>query len=1289
MSDLLAEMTGQAVTANSGNSNDLLAEMTATPVVPATKKKQLPLPFIPMPVRDIARGIVSVPSDVARLTGAIGESAISRWGESANQWIDENIAPEARFSNEPGRAILQLGGSALIPVPSSGIALKVISKAPTALKPAAAGVAKLTELALPGSAPYTLPNVALNAAVGVGAGAAVEQLVDAAYPERVPVPQPPPASTSIANPVVTEPAAMQQQDLFSEMTTEPAPQGNPYAQMAVKALPYALLGLGVLSVGAAARAQSRIAKAADAANVGGNVQPGTPVNSAPTSSVGERVEAGIFNNLEHVHTRVREAVKQGSITPERGDELISLTSINLREAINNDRTNEMMWTGVFDKNHQTIAPKLWAEEAARLTPDQRRLLNDTLPAHDELDVRTENVRQNKFDKKTGEPEAVALSHKTYAELQRDVTRGLADPAVAKLVQEYRSINNALLNYSVDKGIFSPKEASDMRAKGPHYMHRVIADLTIERNTGAGMPLTQGTESNSPLTRRTRKEGSGPDYYQDPLFALEDGIRQTLDFINRNEAIRELATSLPQSRHVGRILPAASGVANGYTGIKFRDKGSRLQWEVSKDIAGVVMPYPRTTVPVLSNARVAEQYFTTGPVGALLGNIQAFTSSATSGLTAMVTAPSKIRMGYVDALLRRVTDGKLNIRALGLVDPTFAVQVVDAMARDVAAQSAYSLGNMLNRSLASNGRISRLLGTDWSTSVRDRMLNAYHDSLLHYMRQQGVMSQGVSYSSDARPTATNIANMAPDYAYSMPYGGNAPSIMNVRSWQQFEEYLALQGSRMTPAGMRRSWHFFSKVLDLLSNSPQSAMYRANMDHFKGRETELAGIARTVVGDPAQYGGFKGVQAATSMLTYQNIAMQAAHQVFKAIQREPVSASMRTATLGTMLAYVMIHSAITSDEDAIDRGEEPKAVAHMLTRDPNDAARSFRLYYGTSNPETAIRIPIDGALAPAFSAILAGLVEAFEVDRPDFFTDRYAPLRDSIERLISDGNTDRMYNAIGIAGLDMATPSIARLYGKLALQQDWRNALSLGSGPRSTDIATAPGYAKTSLNNDVLDQYTAAVLETMFGLGGQTVADLARTYGYTYRIDPGEAAYATAQQYGLNMGSGGSSRIIAPALGIERRLRINDQVGEQVRRVEDNLQQIQKGFAEVEGGPGTIGGKRDLRTSPYGAGREGVHPDMVELLAAAKSYYNDLDDYRTMRKRESDLIKDVQSSSLLRSNPQKLRNTSNEHAMNIRSINASIYAAIDQFEKDWSARTGRRIRLDTLDPTKPLNQFAPLQ
>jgi hypothetical protein len=1271
-------------------------------------KKGLAALGVPLYARDAVRSVASVPSDVARLVGMTGAETIGDWGNRTNEWINENISPEARFDQEPGRAAIQLAAQALIPVPGLGLATVGAKMAPGIARGIVQGTARGAELALPGTSPFTKGNVALNAGASIGLGAGVEELVDQAYPQQVPVPQPDRAIAPEidASPRVTVPSAQGQlavaaDDPFADIVNA-APEGNPYARFIVDQLPWALLLGGGAAITAAARDGMRRGAAADAANTQGLTQPGTPNTITSSNTMGEGLEAGIFNNLEVLTNRLNDAVKVGNIPREAADAQINANYINLREAVNNDRMSEFMNTGILDNTHRVdISPRTMFNKAALLTPEQRTKWSSLMAAADEHDVRQENIVRGKMSN-TGEPDRVALGDKSYAELKQLIADGRADPTIAALEQAYRAINNKVLDFAAARGTFSVDEIAAMRAKGPNYMHRVVKDMTIQRNSGAGMPLSTGVEGNSPLNARSRAEDAGPLRMQDPALAMEDGIRQTLDFIHRNEAIRDFAKSTASNmldpatgtyvprgndiRGVGRILPASARAADGYVGIKFNDGASKLQVELDQGLAAAAMPYPRTTVPIFNGLRILEQNATTGLVGALLGNVQAFVSTLTSAATAMVTAPSKLRAGYIDAAIRKMTGGTVNIRQLGITDPTFALQLVDSVVRDLGAHTAASLADTLSRSVNKNGYVARMIGPQRAQDIATAMTRAYENSWTHYMRREGLLSQGIAYAADSRPTHTNIANMSAEYAQSMPYGGNAASIFDVRSKAQFDEWMAKTSNRATPPSLRRAWHFYSRALDLISNSPQSALFRANINHMAGKEKELVGLARTVVGDPAQYGGYKAVQAATSMLTYQNIAMQAAHQVFKSAQREPLATAARMGTLGSMLSLIMLHSAISSDEEALAEGRPANSVAHMVTRDANDAARSFRFYTGSEDPENSIRIPIDGALSPFFSAILAGLTEAFDVTNPEFYTDRYAPLRNSIETLLDDGTWSRIRAGIGVAGVDMSTPSLIRGAGQLFAGADMRNALSIASGLRINDTRDAPGYTQSSLNKDPINKYAATILETMVGLGGQTLLELMRTYGYSYEIKGNAGAMsAVAEQYGLTATSSGSSRIL---FGGNRRLRVNDMVGDEVRKSEEKLQAIGKDFSNIAG-EGTIGNMSTARPSPYGAGKEAVPPDMIEPLAAFKDLYNKLSPLRDMRKMQSDEMRDSMSSPQLRSNPTQLRKVQNEHAMNIRSINAGIYHHIDAMEKQLQARTGRAVRLQDLDPLKGLDQFAVLE
>jgi len=1266
---------------------------------------------VPLALRDITRGIMSVPVDAARLAGFFGAEGAGRWGEGATNWLNRNVAPEATFANEPGRAALQFGAPALIPMTwaatplraaGAGAARAVLPTAVTNSPTAAAvgaGALRAAELALPGAAPYTLANVAANAGVGIGVGYGVERLTDEAERQR-----------SLREQGGGRPLGTAEAAALGEGTPfDAVPVERSVAERVTDWLPYVVGGLGVLSVGAGARAAARMQRAANDANTGGLVQPGTPTSLAPTSAVGEQVEAGLFQQQQILFNRAEQAVRDGTMSRRDADDFVNTVITHSNESINSDVLREFWRTGNLPGGRHTEAPERMAFDIAQLSPDQRRLFNDLMAAADETDVRIDALRNGKF--RTGHPgqaQRTSLWDKTDADLKRAIAAGRADPAVAQLETRYRTINNAILDYGQRQGIWSTDEVARMRASGPNYMHRLVAELRLERDTsGSGTPITQGTENNSPLTKRAREEYAGSIRAQDPVMAMEDGIRQTLDYIRRNESIKNAALNLGNRGMlgIGKVLPDRPGVrtADNMVPVKFRYNGDRYILELDPTISAGLLPYPRAFIPIINGARILEQKLTTGPLGTMLGNIQAPLSAFMGTFAAMANAPRNMRLGYVDKIVHHYTGGRVNLRAMGIADPTFIAQVIAAFIRDVSDHTADVLGRSLQRSITSGGMAARLvdiLGAGRAQKMADAFTRHYTNSDLHRMRREGLHAQGLSYAAegggltDFGARLSNLSQISPEYAASMPYGGFAKSVTDIKDMRTLREYMAVQSAGVGGVGIgkyaRRAWNGYAKLLDMLANAPQSAMYRANKGNKDMTERAIIGVARSVTGDPSQYGGNRVAQGILSAVPFGNITVQAGHQAYRAMRREPVAWTMRVGSIGTMLSLTMLWSAINADEAAIAEGREPSAVAHMLTRDSRDAAAAFRFYLPGLTGEEGIRIPVEQSLAPFFSGILGMIQEGFNVTDPQFFTERFAPLRDSIHRFIEDGNSNRLRAAIGLAGADVSLPGILDAGARLLTGNTIENAASFATGPRINPVPDADGFERTLINNDVVDRYTATVLETALGFGGSALLDLLRTFGFAKRETgrTSDALGAVAEQYSLNLS--GAARIAGPALwGQERRLRNTDAVGEQVREAEQKINEIRRNLAQVRADRGSIGGQRNLREAEFGGGRAGVPEDIRGVVMSFNRLGRVIDDLQEQRRRAQETLRSYNSSPQLRADPSRLRTLTNEQALEVRRINAEILSRINEVEADLSAETGRRIRLTDLDPLRGLDQFQPIQ
>jgi hypothetical protein len=1052
----------------------------------------------------------------------------------------------------------------------------------------------------------------------------------------------------------------------------------------------------------------------------------------PMTGAIEGVENGLFNQYTVLNNRIDERVRDGVITREEGDSIIGTVITHANEAANSDVFREFWDTGLFPGGSKTEAPREVAYRASLLRGknvdqvtrrDDFTRFNDMLAAMDELDLRRANVNRTKTvrDPVTGHYKQVpdpawrtdpltgkqvqgearrsALSDIDDATLKQRVAEGMRSPEVVKIVDDYRKINNALLDYGQRRGIWSLKEVNDMRTMNPNYMHRMIADLVLERNQRAGLsPIVSAVETNSPLTSRNRAENAGPDRYQDAMMNMQDGIGQTLDFIRRNEALKAVANNLSSTfpsgsakpvTGIGRVLVDRPGVKTdpAYIAVPFRDhNGTRFLLELDPTISQGLLPYPRAFVPIANAARMLEQKMTTGPIGFLLGNLQAPASMAMGAVAALISAPSNMRIGILDKWIQNSTG--ISPRKLGIVDPTFFAQVLAAPLRDLWDLRGQVIGNALQRSLDKNGFIANQLGPVRAQAMADAFKRSYEASDLHRMKSEGLIAQGLSYAMEGQGLTgfaaqmRNLAQNNPEYAKVMNYGGFAPDISKIRSLEQFREYAAVQGARITPVTARRIWQGYSKFLDLVANAPQSAMYRAN----KGRnERGVIGYARSVTGDPSQYGNYRIVQGILSMVPYGNIMVQGAHQPVKAFKREPASMAVRTAMFATMLGTAMLQSAVDSDERAIAEGKPPKSVAHLLTRDGRDAAGAFRFYWNSDDPESSIRIPIEQAFAPFFSAVLGSIQAGFDVDNPDFFTERYAPLRDSLHRLIEDGNDQRMRASIGLAGADVPMLGAVDAASRILTGSTVQDAMSFATGPRIAPDRSAKALDRMMMNNDVSDRYTATVLQTAMGYGGESLLDLWRTFGIVQRTEgTGAAAKATLGQYGANITGG--ARIVGPAMfGQERRMRSNDVVGETILAMEQKLDTITRNLGQIRGGEGTIGPSTRLREPEFGGGRAGVPEDMRPVLLQLAQFNSQISKLQQQRKDKLEELRTLNSSPILRADPGQLRTRTNQTAQEVREINAQIYQAMLSVEADISDDTGRRVRIADIDPMKGLDQF----
>ncbi len=1276
--------------------------------------------LIPRTARDVARGIMGVPSDVASLLGAVGVESAGEWGRTSSEWLDENIMPRADFTQDPVRAGIQAIAPALIPIPGTGLAgLATRGGAAVAGNVGAAAgrvAGTLGELAVPGTAGYTAGRVAANAGVSAAAGATMDNVnlaaedafvidltqagegsrtpttvLDLSAPASQPITldlretasRTPTSSRNVLDDVLSgnRPENANETVLDLSGVSEVIP-GNSMARTVRAWLPYVAVGVGGVVAGGAGARQLLRSRADDLAAAGSIVQSGTQRAVNETPGIYEQFETGMLNDQQLTINRLRD-VNKTNYTPQQAADAENAVFLQNRETINNERAREILSTG--DVGNGITIPRFTdvAYRASQMDPTTLNAAREAIAAMDELDTRQNNARRGAFRPGTVEPERSAFTALDDAELRRRAAPTFNNPEIQAIRDDFKAIHNGMLDMLVAERAISVSEAVKFRNMHPNYLHTMFDE--IEAN------------NKSPLTTRRGDEGSRFETAQDPFASVQEAVRRSVDYALRNEARRTVAYALGNRtdvRGVGNIIPQSQKVRKGYEGVEFTDGGAKLQIEMIPEMAAAWTNAPRAVIAFLNGSRVLAQASATGFGGVLGGNIQALTSAISGATLAAVAAPKHLNIGIADQLVRKATGGQYGFRQLtGLVDPTFALQMVAQGIRDVKAEAVGGFANAAMRALESDGILKKVLGTNRLTNAMNSAREAYLKSDRHEMLRLGATSSGISFGYDLNPSNMNaLASMSPEYAKRMSFNNGMTITETLRNPAARREFMDMVAARATPTAARRIVQVMQTLLDLASNVPQSTIYRANKAQYVGREASLAGEVRKTVGDPAQYGGSTAVQKGTSALMYSNIGLQAGHTLMQAFKRDPVRTSIGVASLGTMLSLGELYSAIIADEANIEQGKEPEYVAHLATRDPRDSATGFNVYVPGTDPTTPYRIPVDQMLAPFTASLRASMLHLTGALNPAFFTGRFAPLREHLGEVLNDRERRDIFAGIGAAGGDLTMPPLVDIGARLLTGQDTSRMLNFATGSRVTPVEqqSAPGSEQGQFTNDPLNRHVAAVLQAQFTIAGSAFASLARQYGYVSQVrGPTDTVAAMNADYSLNRT--GATRVAAPLLMDAGRLNAGDLIGSEVRETEVALEKLQQNVREARGADGTIGTGNRMRESPYeGGGLVGARDQQIaDVWNAAVGAYQQFAPLREQRKMVYDQITALRSSPKERANPLRMREEQNRLSAAVREVNAQIYDNLQQLNQQLSEQYGRRINVRNLNPQRGIDQFPTLR
>ncbi len=1256
---------------------------------------------------------MAVPDATLGLTGVLGVESAANAHRRVNDAVNEFMGVEdPRWREDLPGFIAREVGSAVVGLPARALggAYNLISNAPTAVRAGARALEAITPLTLP----LTGRNIAINAGVGGLAGAGIQELQnveeaaqevqrqrqydDAARRARFTGPNAPaiPSPTPVGvSPEGFQPITTGEDPTGFQLITAPEP-----LTLAGRVLPILLPGAALAGLGGAGYVGVRAwqaERANRAAQVAGNVtQPGPDPNSLVLDpTITQRlVQAGV-SDATMFNAHVDRQLEAGTITPAQAAEQRSAGSRIFPEAPRYDQISEAFDTGNLPitgtrfRNQREFEIPL----ATLRANDPVRFQNfvDALNIGTELDNRAENLANNSYSVYNGvrSPTRVNLWHRDDVDLQNTYNRYAADPVVAGHIAAYRQDMDNLLDYMLSLGLKDAQAIQAMRQVNPHYVFTQYARDRLNLDQRGSISRTQ--ESNTPLTERTRSEMAGGQLMQDPLIARNEAWRKVMDAGMTNDAIRRLAensevfnrTLGPNERRlVGRIIAPQAPARDGFADIAFTDRnGTPFKLEVTAELADLLRATPRASVPVLSGAAGVVRNATTGPIGALMGSVMAFVSAGMASGAVALNRPKGARAGLFDGAVQSITGGRTGIKG----DPTFILQTAGQFVRDMTAQSSKWIYNAVERSHLNNGPLARTLGQQGTLDVLRKMDNYYSNSTLAAMRRTGATGTGLSYDPATR------------YALNPGLQANTPELRraavlqnNIRSIDDAANYVRQLGGKVLPIPLQRAWDMYKQTLDIASGAATSAYYRLNRGQRGLSDTALAGEARTLSGDPSAMGSNKIWQGTLSILPYSNITIQSAAQYTRALKASPQSFIPGLVLAATVPPLLEVASALYADHVEIAAGRPPKYMARLLMQNAQQTTGDIRISIPGVEPADGMRITPDQPIMPFIALTRALIIRELGADSPAFWTPEMAPLREGFVDLMSDATKSSFYSALSTAFTSFNMNPLIGAAVEATTGTNVDNLLNL-SNPRiqapPRDVGM-PGYEDRRGSNDPVPRAVEAILKNVAGASADAILGVVRT-GVIASLaeDGGRPLTAAAEQYGMIQE--GNLRQVAPLFQQPRRLTQRDVVGEVLAPKETRMMEITQGYADRTR-PGTVGSGRSIQ-DPLGVGRQEPPADIAPILDEAKATYSNraMARIRELRTAAQQQILSIENDPKYANDPQRRLRDINTQVQQIRALNRDTYEQVQALEARLSIQTGRRIKLERLDPQRGLDQFPALQ
>ena len=463
---------------------------------------------------------------------------------------------------------------------------------------------------------------------------------------------------------------------------------------------------------------------------------------------------------------------------------------------------------------------------------------------------------------------------------------------------------------------------------------------------------------------------------------------------------------------------------------------------------------------------------------------------------------------------------------------------------------------------------------------------------------------------------------------------------------------------------------------------------------GELHKVGHASRMLLGDPGMSGAAirdmgknqtVGRQVAAAMIDgvpYANISIQAMARLARAIKENPLGTTAAIA-VGVGGANLMVFAnAIRLDNDLIEAGQEPVYVKHLLSRPSWEVTRFMPLYIGGHPPEQAARYRMDPQFSFPNAAIFNMMASFLKLEGDPRHDPLLAYTRDAVIRMANDRAKQHIWTAAWNSTPFGQLPAIMGVTASaLGMDVPALDQLISRGGAQPINQRGQGGFEQSRLAFDVVSKRVEGILEAIWGSAATTLIDAVRAGYQGERHQQG-----TFVPQALDTMAGKAldrAPETAPLWNTHQsRLPTTDATSELVNAKERTVKTIEDNWASISR-PGGVGSGRNADVGQFG-GRRGVDdPQMERLMADIRSQGSQIQ--RSLTSERATLrehMLEVGSSGMRFDDRRALEN---HYAQQIRTLNRRILAEWYNVEDRLSAEYGREIRIDQLNPTRPITQF----